>query len=239
VFFPASPDLPAGFHPTELGRLVPGGPLLVVAPHPDDEVLGCGGLLAEAFAQSRAVHVAVMTDGAASHRSVPPAVMRERREAETLRAIEALGGRADAVSFLRLPDGDLGSPAIMPRAVAALACLLARQAPRTVVSPWQFDPHPDHIATAAAVSTALDRLAHRPLRLHYAVWAWARPAAIALPDSGIALDVGRHVQRRVAALAAHQSQLRQAGAAADGFVLPQALAALVYRRFELLFRHAD
>ena len=60
-----------------LDRLLgPGGGALVLAPHPDDESLGTGGLIAACVAEGRRVHVAVVSDGAASHpgsRAWPPA----------------------------------------------------------------------------------------------------------------------------------------------------------------------
>src|SRR5262245_24685447 len=51
-----------------LRDLVGHSPVLVLAPHPDDESLGCGGLIAACQAQGHPVHVLVLTDGAGSHR---------------------------------------------------------------------------------------------------------------------------------------------------------------------------
>ena len=74
--------------------LLRGRPLLVLAPHPDDESLGCGALLAQAFAGVGA-HVACLTDGAASHpgsRLVPPDQLAAIRRAEVLDAVAPLAG---------------------------------------------------------------------------------------------------------------------------------------------------
>src|SRR5437762_1448664 len=49
-----------------LDRISGGRPLLVLAPHPDDESLGCGGLIAESCARGGTVHVVILTDGTRS-----------------------------------------------------------------------------------------------------------------------------------------------------------------------------
>ncbi|HSM08655.1 MAG TPA: PIG-L deacetylase family protein [Gemmatimonadota bacterium] len=128
---------------------------LIVAPHPDDEVLGCGGLLASAR-RPDAIEVLVLTDGALS----PPAAVGDpglvalRRE-ESLGALDALGISERYVSFAGLPDGELSSEA------AELDRELRDAATRTsatdVFVPFRFDRHPDHVATYAAG----ERLARR------------------------------------------------------------------------------
>ena len=89
-------------------EIVGAAPLLVLAPHPDDESLGCGGLIAESCARGRDVHVAILTDGTGSHPSSPsyPAPrLRALRQREALAAVEALGLGA---LLLWILDGDLG-----------------------------------------------------------------------------------------------------------------------------------
>jgi len=128
---------------------------LIVAPHPDDEVLGCGGLLAAAR-RPDGLAVLVLSDGALS----PPAAAGDpglpalRRE-ETLRALDLLGVSERHVSFAGLPDGGLSTRA------AQLDRELLDAARRTsatdVFVPFRFDRHPDHQATQAAG----ERLARR------------------------------------------------------------------------------
>src|SRR5258706_3541998 len=72
--------------------------LLVLAPHPDDEVIGCGGLVALHLREGRKVHVAVATDGAQA--GVAP-----QRESESRAALALLG--AVTIEFLRFPDRQL------------------------------------------------------------------------------------------------------------------------------------
>src|SRR5437763_12388204 len=69
--------------------------LLVLAPHPDDEVIGCGGLVALHLRENRAVHVLVVTDGA---QGGDPAI----REGESLSGLALLGHAS--TEFLRYRD---------------------------------------------------------------------------------------------------------------------------------------
>jgi len=67
--------------------LLRGERLLVLAPHPDDEVIGCGGLIAQHLRENRAVRIVIATDGAAGGDA-------EAREAEARRGVAALGEAA-------------------------------------------------------------------------------------------------------------------------------------------------
>lgn len=125
--------------------------LLVVAPHPDDETLACGGTLALLADAGCVVHVVVATDGTATRAvSAPSAVVRERRRGETRRAAEILGARD--VRFLGFDDGDLASRTT--ELADRLADLCDDLRPQVVVTTWFLDAHPDHRAASDAVVAA-------------------------------------------------------------------------------------
>src|SRR5262245_52353376 len=84
--------------PYEPARLR-GERLLVLAPHPDDEVIGCGGVVAQHLRDGRSVRVVIATDGA-------QAGLASVREEETRRGLTILGGNP-VVTFLRFPDRSL------------------------------------------------------------------------------------------------------------------------------------
>lgn len=102
-----------------LPRRAEGGKLLVIAPHPDDETIGAGGLIQTALARGWQVRVAVLTCG--DGQAVAPLLVNgrvvprpggyvqigERRQAETLSAMAELGLSARDVDFLGYPDGRL------------------------------------------------------------------------------------------------------------------------------------
>ena len=188
----------------ELGRVV------VVAPHPDDESLGCGGLLALLAARGQAAAVIVMTDGARSHpnsAAYPGPRLAALREKETCAAVVALGLPEEAIHFLRYPDCGLPAPesAEFAEAAMALAKKLDALEAQTVLAPWRRDPHCDHVATWALLRAARPQL-RAPVRwLEYPVWAWEHAATEVAPQEGEAdawrLDVGEVLTRKNAAVA--------------------------------------
>ncbi|HET7664275.1 MAG TPA: PIG-L family deacetylase [Rhodanobacteraceae bacterium] len=121
--------------------------VVVVAPHPDDETLGVGGLLSVLLKRGFPVEVIMVTDGEASHASMTPEVMRTVRVLENALALRQLGWTRPNVHRLRLPDSK----------VATQEDVLVRQLERLlragdrVLTTWRHDGHPDHEATARAV----------------------------------------------------------------------------------------
>lgn len=123
--------------------------VLVFAPHPDDEVLGCGGLLATLAARGAEVRVVVVSDGA---RGGSGDDLAARRAAES-RAAGALLGVREHV-FLGLADGALGA---VHDLVARLRAELDAFAPELVLVPGGGEPHADHRAVSRAAASALAR----------------------------------------------------------------------------------
>ncbi len=149
--------------------------LLVVAPHPDDESLGCGGLLWHFARLGRPLHVAFVTEGGASHRHSPTwprARLAAAREAEAEEALRELGLANAPRSFLRLPDADMpamGTPA-HAAALAAAVDIVRTVRPDLVLLPWRRDPHRDHRDSWQLFSQALTEAGHSAEVLEYAIW---------------------------------------------------------------------
>jgi LmbE family N-acetylglucosaminyl deacetylase len=189
------------------------GPILVMAPHPDDESLGCGGLLALAAQRGVAARIVFMTDGSGSHpgsTEYPPEALRDLREHEAIQAAEALGLPADAVVFLRQPDGAL--PRTGPGADALVARLSAecdRIGAASLLSTWIFDGHSDHVATAI-----LARRVSRKRRAglyYYLIWGLKLDPAVRLRVStklrGWRIDISQGLDQKREAIACHRSQM--------------------------------
>lgn len=215
-----------------LGVLLEGGAPLILAPHPDDESIGTGGLIAAACAAGAPPFVLILTDGAGSHPGVAKGGLRARRRAEALAATAILGLAAERVGFLNLPD--TASPTAGPAfeaAVTAVAALALRTGAGSLLATWAHDPHCDHesahlIARAAAAQAGVP---HRA----YPVWGWTLPPAARLrggPPRGMRLDISAQLDRKRRAIAAHRSQL---GELAGGFVLPPDLLAIAGQTFEV------
>lgn len=206
------------------------GPVWVVAPHPDDESLGCGGLLAELTDLGTPTWALLLTDGGASHPASvdwPRERLAGQRLAEWHAGLDLLGVHRDRRMALGLPDGRLPFPQQEggAAATAVIRSALAQAVPATVLLPWRRDPHPDHRATHALIFAALEEWA-AARRLEYTVWLPERAESVDLPQPNEAIvwsaDVGRQVARKEAAIRCHASQL--GGLIHDdpaGFVLQQ------------------
>jgi LmbE family N-acetylglucosaminyl deacetylase len=202
--------------PLEAAALAGFGSTLVVAPHPDDESLGCGGLIALLQASAQPVWPLLVSDGSASHpRSLryDAAARTALRDREWQAALAALGVPAARLQRLGCADGAVPGPhdAGFAGAVVRIAALISWAAPGVVVVPWRRDPHPDHRA-AHALATAALRLVRSSARcLEYTVWTAERAAAADLPNPAAVrvwrLDIESVVAAKRRAIAAHRSQL--------------------------------
>jgi len=175
----------------------------VLAPHPDDDVIGCGGTLRKHCLAGGAATVIYLTDGArgADHAAppVPATAARRRREAET--ALDVIGVR-DRV-FWGVADGCLRRTA---ERVARLTADLERADPEAVLLPSALDGHPDHRA-ANRIFAAAARNLGGPLKVYaYEVW-------VPLPANCL-VDISDVLRDKERALGMHRSQTRRADLAA-------------------------
>jgi len=189
----------------------PVGPIVLVAPHPDDELLATGATLAAASDAGTEIRVAAVTDGEMSHPHLSDSGRRylvERRLVETDRAYEAAGIAATRTRF-SLPDFGAATDADGwgERLAERLVPLVDGAA--VILAPWEGDGHPDHdVCGRVAVTVAV--AAEVPL-VSFPVWSWNwdRPDAPAIPFQRAVrfdLDVGL-LARKQAGIAAYASQI--------------------------------
>ena len=202
------------WRPPEVLRTPPGRRLLVLAPHPDDESIGCGGTLALAAADGAAVHVVFLTDGrqgdpalralpdgGVTRRAAETALASRRRE-EALAAMAVLG--VQAWTFADAPDGALDTAVAATAAV--IAPLLAQLRPDVVLLPCFTDRHADHFAANRCLFAAVDLLgtsACAGLRV-LGFEAWSPVYA------NLVVDVAPVYDRKLRAIACHASQTADA-----------------------------
>jgi LmbE family N-acetylglucosaminyl deacetylase len=180
---------------------------VVVAAHPDDEVLGVGGLMSMLAAADVRLRLVAVTDGERSHLGhASRAPLARRRTAETEAALHALGIRGAEVIRLGLPDSGLA--AREDELAAALAPLVAGF--DLCLAPWDRDLHPDHEAAGRAARRAAPAAFHCfPVWM----WHWASPGDTRVPWDG-ALKVPlppRTVNRKRAAITCFASQTEDRG----------------------------
>jgi LmbE family N-acetylglucosaminyl deacetylase len=232
----------AAFPFAELEQITGDETALVVAPHPDDESLGCGGFIAESCARRRPPIVLTMTDGTASHPSslqYPRDRLRSLRERETQEALAILGLLPERLYFMRLSDSAMplgGQP--YDSAIEQIRALIRRFQCRTLLAPWILDPHCDHQTTQRMVRSAAEGL---PVSISsYPVWGWLLPPDTILPDTpakGSRLDITPHLRSKRRAIASHRSQYSDLiKDDPKGFRLPNELLATFERPYEVFIR---
>ena len=223
-------DLARGRSLVPLDDLVGAGGVLVIAPHPDDETLGCGLAIRAALAAGRDVGVVLLTGGGNSHpasRTHPPGAMKALRRDEFARALGALGrnvpGRL-AARTLDLPDGAVPHTINgLSGALRAALELADEVSAGALWTTWGGDPHIDHLA-ASRLADLIGR--ERPLlRRDYAVWGRFRDAARGLdPSRVMPFAADDHLAAKRGAVAAYASQLTPLIADdPEGFVMPPVL----------------
>ncbi len=151
-------------------------PALIVAPHPDDEVFGAGGLIAAKRSMGASVNIVYLTGGGNSHRDCctarPEQVIAHRREL-AIRTMAVLGVTESSCSFMDLTDGSLPGPGqpMFGSAVSGLAGIVGDLRPAEVYCTHPMEVWKDHVA-ASAIARAAVRLASPGTAVYeYLVWA--------------------------------------------------------------------
>jgi LmbE family N-acetylglucosaminyl deacetylase len=140
--------------------------VLVIAPHPDDEAIGCGGAVCLHRRRGDAVHVVFLTSGELGLKDLPREEAWRVREGEAETAAGVLG--VSGLTFLRLPDWFLGER--MAEAAEVLRPVLRRTAPGLIYVPHAGEWHPDHRASIAILRQALPVSPDLPALRAYEVW---------------------------------------------------------------------
>lgn len=171
--------------------------VLVVAPHPDDEAIGCGGALALHADSGDHVQVVFLTSGELGLRHLPSEEAWRVREGEAEKAAAVLG--ISDVSFLRRPDWLLTDD--LEAVISDLGRVVAHHQPDRVFVPHEHESHPDHQAAFAAMVSAAARcgLASTAL-LRYEVWT-------PLAEFDMVEDISEVMPRKLQAITCYASQL--------------------------------
>lgn len=192
------------------------GPLLVLAPHPDDEALGCGALLSERAACGSPTIVGYFTSGEASHRghsTLAPADVALLRQAEARKAMASIGLPAESLRFCGAPDGRLNALSQDERAawIERLASLLAETRPAELMLPCRNDGSSEHEAMFELVRRAVAASpGPTPRILEFPIWAWWSPRHLSrvVRDAGAVWrhPAGAYAERKRALLRCYPSQ---------------------------------
>ena len=173
--------------------------VLVIAPHPDDESLGCGGALCLHADKGDRVVAVFLSSGELGLKQLAPAQAWEIREREARKAAKIIG--LAELFFLRQPDWYLR--ASKKKAAAALHPILKRELPKLIYLPHPREWHPDHQAALPILRAAvkLARIAKPELR-GYEVWT-------PLSDFDHVENISAVMSRKLRAVRAHRSQFAE------------------------------
>lgn len=202
-------------------------PTIVLAPHPDDETLGAGGLVAKLCRAAVPVTIVAITDGEGAYPDTPH--LGEIRALEQTEALRRLGVPRSRIHRLHLPDRHISryekelADQLLPLVTGHMH----------LVAPWQRDFHPDHEAAgrAAARVAQLNDITIT----YYLFWTWHRGEPSMLDGLGItklALS-DLELKSKLHALQSHVSQFEHG----DGQpILSPELLAPAHRAFEVYIR---
>ena len=143
--------------------------VLIVAPHPDDEAIGCGGLTARMVGSGCMPHVAILSGGGKSHAgccTLNEAEIVAQRRQLTTKAACCLGLGDNHVHHLNFTDGSINGESTE---VQHLKELLDELQPKTVFIPHWGEGWPDHLKAAEMMKTIV---APDCEIYEYCVWAW-------------------------------------------------------------------
>ena len=174
--------------------------VLVIAPHPDDESIGCGGSICLHTDRGDRVAVAFLTSGELGLKHLPGEEAKRIRESEAAAAARQLG--MANLFFLRLPDWFVGDN--IEQAGAALRPIIEHEAPDLIYLPHAQEWHPDHQASLPVLMEALGSEASAntaPRLLTYEVWT-------PLAEYSYVEDISAVMQRKIKAVRCYRSQLR-------------------------------
>ena len=160
------------------------GSVLIIAPHADDETLGCAATILRARQEGKRVSVIIVSDGSQSIQSatISPQQLAALRVDEAIAALNVLGVAREDIFFLEFPDSRLQEYSF--KIAETLRYHIGCLRPAAIYAPYSIDGHQDHRAVAAAVDSLVDRGMITCSVYEYPVWFWPRRALwhLAMPS---------------------------------------------------------
>lgn len=189
------------------------GVTLIVAPHADDESLGCGGVISLLRKYHQTVYILLLSDGTLSHPNsiaYPAEKLRNLREQELITAADVLGVPSENIIFCRYKDREVpaSTNSDFGEALLNMNKILSIIQPQSIFVPWRKDPHPDHIAAYELMKSA-DK--NNAKMYEYPIWLEEIGKTEDFPDAveimSFRLDISSVLSQKNQAISAHQSQI--------------------------------
>jgi len=204
------------------------GPVLIVSPHPDDETLGCGGLIAQCATTNHPLRIVTLTNGDASHPGNHRwrARLAQIRWREQAAALKQLGLTEDCSEWFHQADGSLASIGGFEyeQLVARLAAVITRHGIESVFVTAIDERHEDHQFAALIAVQATTLVAYCQRLFSYPIWsAEIRAAELLRSEQPYVLNIQPWLARKRAAINEHRSQMGSVEMPAGGFQIPESL----------------
>jgi LmbE family N-acetylglucosaminyl deacetylase len=193
---------------------VPGKPVLVVAAHPDDEILGCGGTTARLVQEGREVYFAILGEGITSR--------HENREAADPGCLSLLHRQAQGAAAMvgvkdiflyKMPDNRFDTVPLL-QVVKLVEKVIAKVKPETIYTHHPGDLNIDHSVIHRAVLTATRPVAGQPVREIYAFevpsstdWAFGGLQPMFRPN--VFVDITATLEAKISAMACYETESRE------------------------------
>lgn len=149
--------------------------VLIISPHPDDEVIGLGGYILKARKEGNKILLLFLTDGEASGAHQDNEIIKTKRRELTSRITTQMGIPEEQIFRLGLADGKVPreGEAGFKEASEKIVAILEKETPDLVFAthPLDFWPY-DHVACAELAKTSLKKSSKKSLLFYYWVWAW-------------------------------------------------------------------
>lgn len=188
-------------------------PILVVAAHPDDEVLGCGGAIARWVREGRLVHALLLADGetsrATENAAVDPELLKQRQQA-TRQAASILGCEVETLS---LPDNRMDGLELLD-VVKPIEAAIGRLQPGAVLTHHAGDVNIDHrIAHEAVLAACRPQPGHPVHELLFfetpSSTEWRPPGSAQPFQPNLFIDISKTLAVKLKALESYANELRE------------------------------
>lgn len=182
----------------------PTGKILVLAPHPGDDIFGAGGTLAKHGDQGDEIRIIYLCDGRSGTKRATTEIVREElkktRRTEAIEATEVLGIKSNALTFWGYRDGQLSAN---KTTIKALTQVLSDYVPNIIYVPHPNDGEADHVATAQILAKTLSAVGSD---LPAEIWSYevSQPAFL-----NRLIDISATAIQKERAIEAHASQLKR------------------------------
>ena len=182
--------------------------IIVVAAHPDDEVLGCGGTIVKHVAQGDIVHSVFMSDGVNSRLDSSKVKLNRRLKAS--KSVQSLLG-ISSTHYLNLPDNSMDSVPLL-EIVQKLEPIINKIKPSVIYTHSYGDLNIDHQLTHAAVMTACRPIPDSTVREIYGFEVissteWSNPLKLTFKPT-LFIDITKHLSKKLNALKAYKQEMR-------------------------------